>query len=121
MSGDARAALEDLWHAAGGDPAALARVILTGTNPPLPTDFKIGAAVATTSLAATEAWGLRTGRRQDAEIDARAPIAASCSERCLRVDGQPGCRRDPLWLSETPPFWAPPSVPLGPHEPAWPA
>jgi hypothetical protein len=64
-------------------------------------------------------WGLRTGRSQDAEVDARAPIAASCSERYLRVDGQPGYRRDPLWLSETPPFWAGPSVPVGTHEPAW--
>ena len=62
MSADARGALEHLWHTAGGDPAALERVTLTGADPLLPTGFRIGAAtsaaVATTSLAAAEVWGL---------------------------------------------------------------
>ena len=61
MSGDARAALEDLWRTAGGDLAALARVTLTAADPRLPTDRKIGAtasaAVAAASLAPAEVWG----------------------------------------------------------------
>lgn len=59
MGADARAGLERLWHTAGGDPAALGRVPLTGAR--------------------------------------RAAITAFHSERCLRIDGQPGHRRDPLF------------------------
>jgi len=40
----AAAALRDLWTQAGGDPAVLARVTLTGADPVLPTDFRIGTA-----------------------------------------------------------------------------
>ncbi len=61
---DARAALEDLWRRAGGEPGALARVTLAGADPILPTDFKIGTAASATiaagALAAAEIWRLRT-------------------------------------------------------------
>jgi len=89
----ASAALEPLWAQAGGDPAALDRITLTGADPMLPTDFKIGTAasavIAATGLAATELWRLRTGRDQSVAVDVRAAVAAFRSERYLRVDGQP--------------------------------
>ncbi len=87
-----RPALESLWAQAGGDPAALDRVTLTGADPVLPTDFKIGTAasavIAATALAATEVWRQRTGHGQSVAVDARAAIAAFRSERYLRVDGR---------------------------------
>ena len=62
MSADTRGALEHFWHIAGGDPAALERAPLAGVDPLLAPGFKIGAAtsvaVAATSLAAAEVWGL---------------------------------------------------------------
>lgn len=89
---EARAALEQLWTHAGGDPTVLERSDLTGGDPVLPTDFKIGTAastvIAATALAATELWRLRTGRGQSVSVDVRAAVAAFRSERYLRVDGQ---------------------------------
>jgi crotonobetainyl-CoA:carnitine CoA-transferase CaiB-like acyl-CoA transferase len=85
------AALADLWGLAGGDPAALARVSVTGADPVLPTDFRIGTAatavVAAGALAAAELWRLRSGRAQSVSVDMRAAVAAFLSERLLRVDG----------------------------------
>jgi crotonobetainyl-CoA:carnitine CoA-transferase CaiB-like acyl-CoA transferase len=101
MSRDARNTLEQLWHAAGGDGAALARVTLTGADPLVPTDFKIGTAaaavIAAAGLAAAELWRLRTGRAQSVAVDGRAAVAAFRSERYLRVNGDPAGRRDPLF------------------------
>ena len=61
-----REALEQVWTVAGGDPAALGRVTLSGDDPMLPTDVRIGTAaaavIAATGLAASEVWRLRTGR-----------------------------------------------------------
>lgn len=88
----ASAALAQLWHQADGDPTALERATLTGADPLLPTDFKIGTAasavIAATALAATELWRLRTGRGQVASVDMRAAVAAFRSERYLRLDGR---------------------------------
>src|SRR6266536_471412 len=39
---DAAVALEQLWSVAGGDPGALERITLSGADPLLPTEFKIG-------------------------------------------------------------------------------
>ncbi len=87
------AALTELWTRAGGDPAALTRVTLTGADPLLPTDFRIGTAatavIAAGALAAAELWRLRTGRAQTVSVDMRAAGAQFLSERFLRVDGQP--------------------------------
>src|SRR5215470_11378888 len=86
------AAFEQLWNEARGDPAALERVTLTGTDPILPTDLKIGTAasavIAAAGLAAAELWHLRTGRAQTVSVDLRAAVAAFRSERYLRLDGQ---------------------------------
>jgi hypothetical protein len=99
---DAAVALGALWGLAGGDPAALERVSLTGTDPILPTDFKIGAAagavIAAGALAASEIWRLRTGRGQSVTVDLRAAVAAFRSERYLSAESQPDLhRRDPLF------------------------
>jgi crotonobetainyl-CoA:carnitine CoA-transferase CaiB-like acyl-CoA transferase len=99
---DAAVALETLWTLAGCDPAALERVTLTGADPILPTDFKIGTAassvIAAGALAASEIWRLRTGRGQSVSVDLRAAVAAFRSERFLRADSVPDLhRRDPLF------------------------
>src|SRR3989442_9101464 len=90
---EATGALAQLWSQVGGDPAALDRARLTGADPMLPTNFKIGTAasavIGATALAAAELWRLRTGRAQSGAVDMRAAIAAFRSERYLRVDGQP--------------------------------
>ncbi len=100
MSADARAALEHLWHTAGGDPAALARVTLTGADPLLPTDFKIGGAAS-----------------PDVTLEEIQDLLAESDSPFGRLRHVVPAGR----LSETPPFWARPSVPLGTLEPAWPA
>ncbi|HKW94998.1 MAG TPA: CoA transferase [Methylomirabilota bacterium] len=102
MSTDARLALEDLWGRAGCEPAALERVTLTGADPLLPTDFKIGTAASATiaagALAATELWRLRTGREQSVAVDLRAAVTAFRSERFLRAERYPSLdRRDPIF------------------------
>src|SRR5450631_3422938 len=65
--------LAGLWTAAAGDPAALARVTLTGAEPTLPSSFRVGAAAQTTlaasALAAAEIWRLRSGRAQAVGVD----------------------------------------------------
>ena len=102
MATDARAALEDLWRRAGGEPGALERVTLAGADPILPTDFKIGTAASATiaagALAATEIWRLRTGREQAVSVDLRAAVAAFRSERYQRLETDPSLdRRDPVF------------------------
>ncbi len=102
MTSDAFRALEDLWKIAGGEPAALDRVTLTGADPILPTDFKIGTAasavIAAGALAASELWRLRTGRGQSVSVDLRSAVAAFRSERYLRARDQKDLhRRDPVF------------------------
>ncbi|HWN16537.1 MAG TPA: CoA transferase [Candidatus Dormibacteraeota bacterium] len=102
MPTDAFAALEDLWARAGGDPDALGRATLTGADPILPTDFKIGTAASATiaagALAASEIWRQRTGRGQTVSVDLRAAVAAFRSERYLRLETDPSLdRRDPVF------------------------
>src|SRR2546428_2088706 len=88
---EAAAALERVWSQADGDPTALERITVTGADPMLATDFKIGTAatavIAATALGATELWRRRTGRGQSVSVDMRAAVAAFRSERYLRVDG----------------------------------
>jgi crotonobetainyl-CoA:carnitine CoA-transferase CaiB-like acyl-CoA transferase len=99
---DSVAALRDLWARAGGESAALERVSLTGADPILPTDFKIGTAasavIGASALAATEIWRARTGRAQSVSVDLRAAVAAFRSERYLRAAEQQDLhRRDPVF------------------------
>jgi hypothetical protein len=85
--------LADLWALAGGDPSALNSVTLTGTEPVLPSSFRVDAAaqasIGASGLAAAEIWKLRGGERQDVTVDMRHASAECRSERYLRVDGKP--------------------------------
>jgi crotonobetainyl-CoA:carnitine CoA-transferase CaiB-like acyl-CoA transferase len=88
-----REILADLWRLAGGDPASLDAVTLTGTEPILPSSFRVAAAaqasIAAAGLAAAEIWKQRSGERQDVSVDMVHAVAECRSERYLRVDGKP--------------------------------
>ena len=88
-----REILADIWTSAGGDPAALDTVTLTGEEPQLPSSFRVAAAaqasIAATGLAAAEIWKMRSGEAQDVAVDMRHAVVECRSERYLRVDGKP--------------------------------
>ena len=77
--------LSDIWTSAGGDPAALATVTLTGEEPQLPSSFRVAAAaqasVAATGLAAAQIWQQRSGQSQDVAVDMRHAVVECRSER----------------------------------------
>ncbi|HEY1997771.1 CoA transferase [Paraburkholderia sp.] len=94
-------ALDHLWTAAGCDAAALDAVSLIGSDPGLPSVYRVGtlatATLGAVGLAAAECLRLRTGCRQRVEVDMRRALAAFRSERYLRVnDGPPPALRDPV-------------------------
>jgi crotonobetainyl-CoA:carnitine CoA-transferase CaiB-like acyl-CoA transferase len=88
-----REILVDLWTSAGGDPAALDHVTLTGDEPQLPSTFRVAAAaqasIAASGLAAAQIWQQRSGQSQNVAVDMRHAVVECRSERYLRVDGQP--------------------------------
>ena len=88
-----REILADLWTSAGGDPAALEAVTLTGEEPQLPSSFRVAAAaqasIAASGLAAAQIWQLRSGQSQGVAVDMRHAVVECRSERYLRVDGKP--------------------------------
>src|SRR5919197_1351255 len=65
--------------------------ITGGSDPVLPTPFRIGAAgaaaLAATGLAAADLWELRTGRRQEVAVDLRHAVASLRSGNYLQVNG----------------------------------
>src|SRR5438105_12473105 len=65
--------------------------ITGGSDPVLPTPFRIGetsaAAVAATGLAAADLWEVRTGRRQEVGVDLRHATASLRSGNYLQVNG----------------------------------
>ncbi len=85
--------LADIWTFAGGDPAALGEVTLSGDEPQLPSSFRVGAAaqagVAAAGLAAAQIWKLRSGQSQQVTVDMTHALVECRSERYLRVDGKP--------------------------------
>jgi crotonobetainyl-CoA:carnitine CoA-transferase CaiB-like acyl-CoA transferase len=85
--------LADLWTLAGGEPAALDTVTLTGEEPQLPSSFRVAAAaqvgIAAAGLAAAQLWKLRSGQDQNVAVDMRHAVVECRSERYLRVEGQP--------------------------------
>jgi crotonobetainyl-CoA:carnitine CoA-transferase CaiB-like acyl-CoA transferase len=85
--------LTDIWTSAGGDPAALGEVTLSGDEPQLPSSFRVGAAaqagVAAAGLAAAQIWKLRSGQSQNVTVDMTHALVECRSERYLRVDGKP--------------------------------
>jgi hypothetical protein len=85
-------ALRTILPMAGWGDTQAADVMFTGgTDPVLPTPFRIGAAGAATlaasGLAATELWQVRTGRRQRVTVDLRQTTAALRSGHYLRLAG----------------------------------
>ncbi len=89
---ETRAALAQLWQAAGQPAEALSHIRLTGTEPVLPSSFAVGtaaqASIAASALAAVELWHLRCGRHQLVTVDMRHAAIEFRSERYLRVDGE---------------------------------
>jgi crotonobetainyl-CoA:carnitine CoA-transferase CaiB-like acyl-CoA transferase len=87
-----REILGQLWTLAGGEPAALDAVKLTGDEPLLPSSFRVAAAaqasIAAAGLAAAQIWKLRSGQSQDVAVDMRHAVVECRSERYLRVDGK---------------------------------
>ena len=94
-SPSAKQVLSDIWRAAGHPETALEAAELTGTEPVLPSSFRVGTAaqatIAAAALAASELWRLRTGRSQRVSVDMRSAAIEFRSERYLRVDGAPTC------------------------------
>ena len=88
-----REILADLWTLAGGEPAALDAVTLTGEEPQLPSSFRLAAAaqtcIAAAGLAAAHIHKLRSGQSQQVAVDMRHAVVECRSERYLRVDGKP--------------------------------
>src|SRR5437016_6281961 len=64
--------------------------ITGGTDPVLPTPFRIGetsaAALAATGLAAADLWELRSGHRQDVAVDLRQATASLRSGHYLKME-----------------------------------
>ncbi|RDK04828.1 CoA transferase [Paraburkholderia lacunae] len=94
-------ALSYLWNTAGCDPAALDSVSFAGSDPALPSVYRVGtlasATIAATGLAAAECLRLRDGRRQRVTVEMRRALASFRSERYLRIDdGPPPALRDPV-------------------------
>jgi crotonobetainyl-CoA:carnitine CoA-transferase CaiB-like acyl-CoA transferase len=94
-------ALKHIWTTAGCDPTALKSVSLAGTDPGLPSVYRVGtlasATIAAAGLAAAEYRRLRTGHRQHVTVEMRRALASFRSERYLRIDeGPPPALRDPV-------------------------
>jgi hypothetical protein len=85
--------LSDLWTLAGGDPAELDAVTLTGDEPQLPSSFRVAAAaqtsIAAAALAAAHIGKLRSRQGQDIAVDMRHAVVECRSERYLRLDDTP--------------------------------
>jgi crotonobetainyl-CoA:carnitine CoA-transferase CaiB-like acyl-CoA transferase len=88
-----REILSDIWTASSGDPVLLDAVTLTGTEPVLPSSFRVDTAaqvaVAAAGLAAAQIWQMRTGDTQSVAVDMRHAAIECRSERYLRVDDKP--------------------------------
>lgn len=75
--------------------------IAGGTDPILPTPFRIGVAgaatLAATGLAAADLWELRTGRRQSVAVDVRHATASLRSGHYMKLgDGEVSTRRNSI-------------------------
>jgi crotonobetainyl-CoA:carnitine CoA-transferase CaiB-like acyl-CoA transferase len=79
--------------AAWPEERASAVEITGGTDPLLPTPFRIGAtsaaALAAVGLAVSDLWKLRTGRSQEVAVDMRQATASLRSGRYMQMDGAP--------------------------------
>ncbi len=87
-------ALRTILPIAGWDEERARAVDITGgTDPILPTPFRIGetsaAALAAVGLAVSDLWALRTGRRQEVAVDTRQATASLRSGHYMHMDGAP--------------------------------
>ncbi len=85
-------ALSTLLRLAGWPSERANSVEITGgTDPILPTSFRIGetssAALAAVGLAVSDLWELRTGRSQEVAVDYRQATASLRSGRYMRLYG----------------------------------
>jgi crotonobetainyl-CoA:carnitine CoA-transferase CaiB-like acyl-CoA transferase len=85
------AALRTILPVAGLDPERARAVEFTGgSDPILPTSFKIGetsaASLAAIGLAVSDLWQLRTGRKQEVAVDARRATASLRSGHYLKME-----------------------------------
>ena len=89
MSADALSVVASLWPDAGLEPAALRRLILTGSEPGLPSSFAVSTAAQAShgaaALAATELGRIRNGLQQTAGVDL-VDAAVECTGR-FTLDG----------------------------------
>ena len=96
----AQEAVAGLWSLAGGDPAALGQLALTGAEPALPSSFRLGsvaqAAIAASGLAAAELRHAAGFPRQPVAVAMRHAAVEFQSERHLRLDGAAPPPGDPL-------------------------
>jgi crotonobetainyl-CoA:carnitine CoA-transferase CaiB-like acyl-CoA transferase len=85
-------ALRTILSVAGWSNERAREVKLDGVaDPILPTPFRIGetsaAALAAVGLAVSDLWALRTGRRQEIELETRQATASLRSGQYLKMDG----------------------------------
>lgn len=77
-----------------GDDAGGSTIEFAGTDPVLPTQFRVGeagaAAIGASALMAARIWELRGGHAQHIRVDVDAAAAAMRSARYLRRDPSPG-------------------------------
>ena len=94
------ATLSTLLSIPGWDSQRAAAVEISGgTDPILPTPFRIGetaaASLAAVGLAVSDLWELRTGRRQEIAVNARQATASLRSGQYMAMDGAPVARERP--------------------------
>ena len=87
-------ALSTVLSTVGLDPKRTAAVEFSGgSDPILPTPFRIGetaaASLAAVGIAVSDLWRLKTGRGQDIGVDARRAAASLRSGKYLAMDGAP--------------------------------
>jgi type IV secretory pathway TrbL component len=91
MSSAPEVALAEILKSADVAPANAANARIVGDDPVIPTRYRIGAAgsaaIAAAGLAAASIWEMRTGRRQEVEVDIRAAVASLRSSRYMKLDG----------------------------------
>jgi crotonobetainyl-CoA:carnitine CoA-transferase CaiB-like acyl-CoA transferase len=95
-------AVAALWRLAGGDEAALGHLRLFGSDPVLPSSFRIGtaaqASVAAVGLAAAELHHRAGAARQTIGVDMRYAAMEFRSEHYLTIDGNaPASFGNPLF------------------------
>ena len=91
-------ALAEILKSSDVAPASAANARIVGDDPVIPTRYRIGAAgsavIAAAGLGAASIWEMRTGRRQEVEVDVRAAVASLRSPRYMKLDGH--AQRDPM-------------------------